>query len=288
MTTDTQITDVEIKRVIASIDHLKPLPATITRALQLMENPDVSINQVAAAISADQALAAQILKQANSAYYGFNKPASTLPEAVMRLGLRRTKAVLFTLTYSGLLERKVDSYNLGRGELWRHSVSVAKIAQLLSEYIAYPAPDEAYIGGLLHDIGKLLLAQHFAPDWEQLLAVAQEHHLPLVEAEEQVMGLNHAQVGAELAGKWGLPPRMVEAIAYHHVPMSAKEAPKLVAIVHIANTICLRLKIGLHDDVFMPDPSMEILHKLSLLAHEVNTLTYAAEQWLSRAVELPR
>ncbi|MEW5956484.1 MAG: HDOD domain-containing protein [Chloroflexota bacterium] len=263
----------QMKKVLASIDDLKPLPTTVTRTLDLMEEPDVAIGQIVSALSVDQALAARLLKLANSAYYSTGYPATTLYEVVMKLGFRRTKNVLLTLSYSSLLGRRVAGYNLGHGELWKHSIAVAATAQRLSERLAYPAPDEAYIAGLLHDIGKLTLDQFFKVNWERLLEAGRSRQLSLIEAEERLLGMDHAQVGGELARKWDLPPVLVEAIAYHHTPTFANESPQLAAIVHVANVVCLRLGIGLPDSVFLPGPSSEALRLLSLTPYEVNMLT---------------
>jgi putative nucleotidyltransferase with HDIG domain len=262
-----------IKSVLKSVDGLKPLPSTVTRTLKLVEEPDVSIKEVVSIISIDQALAARILSWANSAFYGFTHPATTLHEAITRLGFRRTKNILYTLSYSSLLGRRVAGYNLGSGELWRHSIAVAITCQQLSEQIAYPTPDEAYVAGLLHDIGKLMLDQFFKVNWDHLLELGQKRKMTLIEAEEHLLGLNHAQVGGELARKWELPTCLVDAIAYHHSPTFGGAAPELAAMVQIADTICLRLGIGLAHPDFLPDINAEGLRLLSIKLNEVDDLT---------------
>jgi putative nucleotidyltransferase with HDIG domain len=169
--------------------------------------------------------------------------------------------------------------------LWQHSIAVAITAQRLSEYVAYPAPDEAYMAGLLHDIGKLVMDQYFEMNWEHLVAAGQAHNLTLVEAEEWFLSMNHAQVGAELASRWGLPSCLVEAIAYHHQPALAKETPKLTAIVHIANAICLRLGIGLPGSHFLTVPNRAILNLLSLQPEEIDMLTERYKDMLLNNME---
>jgi putative nucleotidyltransferase with HDIG domain len=270
-----------IKAVLKGVDGLKPLPTTVTRALKLMEEPDTSIRQIVAVIAVDQALSARLLKFANSAYYGFPHQVTTLHEAVTRLGLRRTKNLLFTLSYSSLLGRRVASYNLGNGELWRHSIAVAMASQRLAERVAYAAPDEAYMGGLLHDIGKLMLDQYFKVNWDHLLGLGQTYQLTLIEAEKRLLGLDHAEVGAELARKWELPACLVEAIAYHHFPGAAVTSPKLAAIVHLADVIALRLGIGLPHPDFLHQPHLEALEILSLTIEELEFLTDQYQEMLS-------
>ena len=270
-----------IKSVLKSVDGLKPLPTTVMQTLKLLEEPDISIREVVAVISIDQALTARILSWANSAFYGFNHSATTLYEAITRLGFRRTKNILFTLSYSSLLRRRVAGYNLGNGELWRHSIAVAMTSQRLSERLAYPAPEEAYVAGLLHDIGKLMLDQYFKVNWDHLLELGQKYKMTLIGAEEYLLGLNHAQVGGELAQKWELPIRLAEAIAYHHTPTSGRAAPELAAIVQVADTICLHLNIGLPHPSFLPALSIEGLHLLSLEPEDVNELVHLYQDMLN-------
>jgi putative nucleotidyltransferase with HDIG domain len=276
-------TDGKIKAVVDAVDDLKPLPDTVTRALGLMREADVSVSEIVSALSIDQALTARILKLANSAYYGFVHPSTTLHEAVSRLGFRRTRNILLTVSYSSLLGRRVAGYNLGHGELWRHSVAVATIAQRISERVVYPAPDEAYIGGLLHDIGKLALDQYYDIDWDQLLRMGQMHEMMLIEAEEHSLGLNHAQIGGELARKWDLPLCLVDAIAKHHDPASANSSPELAALVHMADIICLRLGVGLAHADFLPRPNPEAMQLLSLDHYEIDQMTDFYSEMLETA-----
>lgn len=262
MTSEKRHSTAQMQKVLASVDDLKPLPTTVSRALHLLDEPDVTINQIVSVLSMDQAITARLLKLANSAYYGRPAAASTLHEAVMRLGFKRTKNLLFALTYSTLLSRRVAGYNLGRGELWQHSVAVAMVAPRIAERVAYHAPDEAYIAGLLHDIGKLMLDQYFTINWEQLLESSREYNLSIIETEERLLGMNHAQVGGELARKWDLPLCLVEAIAYHHTPEQAQKSIKLAAIVNLANHICQQLGIGWRDPAVAdswPEATLEIL-----------------------------
>jgi len=279
-------TQAKLNAILTKVDNIKPLPVNVTRAIKLMSDPDVDVRDVAAAIALDQALAARILKLANSAYYGFTHPASTLHEAVVRLGFRRTKTVLFTVTYSNTLNRRVSGYNLARGVLWQHSVAVAMVAQRLSQRVAYPAPDEAYIAGLLHDIGKLMIAQYYQLDWEQLLNLGESQKLMLFEVERYLYDIDHAQVGGALAHKWNLPAVLQEAIGFHHDPPAAPTAPQLAAIVHLADIICLRYGIGLTHESFLPIPNYQALALISVPPEEIDLLLTKYNDMLE-SIDLP-
>jgi putative nucleotidyltransferase with HDIG domain len=264
----------KVEALVNSVADLKPLPTTVTKALRLIDKDSASIEEIAAVVSVDQALTARTLKLANSAYYGATHPATTLAQAIAWLGFRRTKNLFLAASYSSLLGRRLAGYNLGHGELWRHSVAVATVSQQLAWHVMIPSPDTAYLGGLLHDIGKLALDQHLKVDWAQLLALVDEtEQHTLIEAEERLLGLNHAEVGGELATSWGLSSALVDVIAWHHLPTLASSWPKLAAIVHIADAVCLRLGIGLMHPNLVPVISPEALRLLLLDEDQVAALT---------------
>ncbi len=262
-----------VEALVDSMSDVKPLPTTVTRALKLLDKETSSIEAVAAVVAVDQALAARTLKLANSAYYGSTHSAVTLPQAITWLGFRRTKNLFLAASYSSLLGRRLAGYNLGHGELWRHSVAVATVAQRLAWHVMGPTPDTAYLGGLLHDIGKLALDQHLRIDWDQLVHVGGSTKQTLIEAEERLLGMNHAEVGGVLASKWGLSNSLVEVIAWHHLPTLATSWSKLAAVVHISDIICLRLGIGLTHESLLPIANPEALRLLLLSQDEVETLT---------------
>lgn len=280
MTVLTLPNQAQVKRIVSQVDNLKPLPSSITRALKMMDDPEASFDQLVSILQVDQALTVRILKQANSAYYGFRAPASTLQEGIIRLGMRRLKNILLTLSFSSTLGRRLAGYNLGHGDLWRHSVAVAMVAQRLAERVHYANVDEAYVAGLLHDLGKLVLDQHFKIDWTQVLEAGREFQLSLIDVEEKLFEMNHAQVGGELAQRWELPVELIDAIAYHHMPVMAKTAAKLTAIVHIADIIALRLGIGLTDEAFLPEPQESALTLLNLKLDEVDNLAQVYKKML--------
>ena len=238
-----------------------------------MDMDKATIDEIVAVVSVDQVLTARTLKLANSAYYGMTHPATTLQQAITWLGFRRTKNLFLAASYSSLLGRRLAGYNLGHGELWRHSVAAATVASQLCQRVMYSTPDTAYLAGLLHDIGKLALDQHLRIDWDQVLQTGGAMQFTLIEAEERVLGMNHAEVGGELAVKWGLSPRLVDAIAWHHLPTLSSSWPKLAAMVHVADIICLRLGIGLVHESLMPRGNPEALRLLSLDQDDVETLT---------------
>ncbi|NMB87688.1 MAG: HDOD domain-containing protein, partial [Chloroflexi bacterium] len=136
---------------------------------------------------------------------------------------------------SGPLMRRLNGYRLGAGDLWNHSVATAVASQWLAQALHYPNPEEAYVGGLLHDIGKLMLDQYVLVDYTKIVDLMRRYNLSLWQVEEQVIGIDHATVGSMMAEKWNYPVILVDAIHYHHAPSLARVHPELPAIINVAN-----------------------------------------------------
>jgi putative nucleotidyltransferase with HDIG domain len=252
----------EVTRVIRSVDKLQPLPTSVTRVLRAIDDPMTTAGMLSEIIGLDQALSANLLQLANSASLGYGPTCSTLADAVMRLGYKKVRTMVLSIGASSLLSRLLYGYRFGAGKLWNHSVATAVAAQWLSRTLSYPEPEEAYIAGLLHDIGKLLLDQFVLIDYKDILYSLQNDHKLLTEIEEERIGVNHAKVGSLMAEKWNFPPTLVEAIYCHHTPSLAFNEPRLAAIVNIANMFGTTEAIGLMDiasSVVHPD-SLQILH----------------------------
>ena len=208
-----------------SVDHLldclgelPPMPQVAQKALLLLRDPDSSMAQLASVLAMDEALAGLALRWANSAYYGLKFPVSTVQQAVTILGQRVLHSLILAASLATLLERPYPGYGLGRGDLWRHSLGVAAGARLVASSFGSQVAEEAYHAGLLCDIGKLafeILLREVdltAPEWQgQSFSDLEKAHF----------GVDHATLGAEMARRWNLPSRLVEAIAYHHRPSEA-------------------------------------------------------------------
>jgi len=230
----------QINRVLQSVKELQPLPTSIGRILRATDDPDVTANTLSELIGLDQALSAKILQMANSATLGYGPPCSLLSEAVMRLGFQRIRTIVLAVGAASPLTRGLNGYRLGGGQLWTHSVATATAAEWLSKALNYPNPEEAYVAGLLHDIGKLLLDQFVLLDYKQILYSVQIQKKSLCEAEEELIGINHAKVGSLMAQKWRFPEILVEAIYCHHTPSLAFDQPKLAAIINVANAFSIQ------------------------------------------------
>ncbi len=237
----------QIDQILASVDKMRPMPTSITRILNALDDPNNTAGVISDLIGLDQALAASVLQMANSASMGFSFVCSSISDAVMRLGFKRIKNLVLGAASSGPLTRRLNGYRLGAGELWNHSVATATIAQWISRFLHYPDPEEAYVAGLLHDMGKLILDQYMNVDYMRILELMRNYDLALWQVEEKLLGIDHSAVGSLMAQKWNFPPILVEAIRYHHAPSFAKTKPTLGAIINIANAFSKNATYALLD-----------------------------------------
>ena len=225
----------KLQRILNSITALRPLPTSAMRLLKLLDNPRVSADEISHVVAQDMALTAHVLRVANSAFLGYAVSSNSVQDATMRLGFKRLRTIVLGSVAAGPLTRRLHGYRLGDSDLWDHSVATASGANWLAKRLNYAECEEAYVGGLLHDIGKVLLDQYMQSDYNRIVEVMHQRQIALWQAEEEVFGIEHAAVGGMMAEKWQFPPSLKDTIRAHHVPALAESHQKLAAIINIAN-----------------------------------------------------
>ncbi len=238
----------KLQQLVQAVRDLPALPEVVVRVMRLAEDPRTDAQSIARVIATDQAMAARVLKLANSAFYGLPRRVSTLSEAVVILGFRTIKNLAIAASTFELLNREVAGYWLQRGELWRHSLACAIGAQLIARRVRLPVSEEAFVGGLLHDIGKVAINLFVREQFDQIMERALQDRIPFVEAEQAVLGFNHAMAGGLIAEKWNLPPLLVSVIKYHHQPSSAPEKEPMISVVHLADLLSISMGMGIGGD----------------------------------------
>lgn len=234
-----------LKKITQSIIGLPTLPTMITQMIGLIDNPKTSARDVSRLISTDQALTAKILKLANSAFYGFPREISTVNHAVVVLGFETVKSLGLSVS---VLERFArgggEESTFDRQKFWEHSIACGVGARLLAGKLRYRVQGEAFAAGILHDIGKLILSQYFPEEFAEIMKLVHEQDLYIGKAEEMVLGVTHAEIGCWLAERWNLPKQLVDTIAFHHAPGRLRRASELPSLIHLADFLCRRERIG--------------------------------------------
>lgn len=241
--------DARLKEVAQQVGDLPSLPASAAEALRLLDDPSVSADDLQRVIGRDQALAAHILRIANSAMYCLQRQVSVLSHAVAILGLDALRSVVVAASirsvfYSGRRSDRSIPLHL----LWEHAWGAAMAAQSIARRTAYRNSDEAFTCGLVHDLGKLVMWRNHARTYGDIMRAVGESGACFCDVERELLGFTHTHVGALLAMKWCFPAQLVEGILHHHDLAAPAEHLRLTRITSLANKTMIRLGIGLEKD----------------------------------------
>jgi putative nucleotidyltransferase with HDIG domain len=258
------LSDENLKRLAGGIRSLPVLPAIYTELMQELKSEDPSLERAGEIVAKDMALTAKILTLVNSAFFGLGRPIAHPSEAAVFLGTETLRALVLSLqVFSQFSQVQLKEFSVEN--LWKHSWTTGVLARRLCEFeeAGRATTDEAFIAGLLHDVGKLVLAANHPAQLEESIRQARQKRLTLWEQEYQVYNASHAELGGYLLGAWGLPSGVVDAVAFHHRPGQAR-LQKFTALtaVHAANTLG---KKGPSECGLNPQPvSVEYLRGLDL------------------------
>lgn len=245
-----------LERLFQHIGSVASLPAAGQRILTLTENESTSAEELRDAIQADPVLVARILRRLNSSYFGLSQRVADVRTAVNLLGVREIRNLAITVFMSKMFEDSGSHGDYRREGLWSHSVSVGVCARLVARVCGRSTPEEAYVGGLLHDIGLILLDQTLRRHFVRVLD-AISPNVPTCDAENQILSFDHATLGGYVAQRWSFPPQIVDSITYHHDPLRYQGRHKeMVYLVSIANYLCSRAgrtSLGVHNVMAPPD-----------------------------------
>ncbi len=239
-----------IDTLLANLSGLPSIPDVVTKIINMVNDPNVDFKLVASEISTDQAITTNVLKLANSAYYSKGKEIETVEKAIVTLGIREVKDIVVVASTKQILDKSIIGYDLAKGDLWKHNVAVA----MLSKKIALDKKqrllaDIVFTGGIIHDVGKTVIAIYVAHTFAEILDVVQAEGIPFPEAERKVMGYDHQEIGQFILKKWKFPDVLESIVRYHHEPSQAPEAYAMhTSIVHVANIICQMAGVGIGGD----------------------------------------
>jgi putative nucleotidyltransferase with HDIG domain len=227
-----------VDKIVASIAGLPPFPEVARRVLDLSRDPNTSHREIAEVIKYDDAITANCLKLCNSSYYGLSVKVFSMTQAVNMLGLKNIIMIALASTKTlSAFSKAQQKYCLTKGELWRHSVTTAIISQLLLKRARVDEDSILFTAALLHDFGKIVLDQYVEGDIDNLIELTQKEGVSLLEAENQVFGIDHAELGGLIAEEWNFPSMLVKSVRNHHQEISSRDIPNVESWVRLSNLV---------------------------------------------------
>ncbi|MCC8985215.1 MAG: HDOD domain-containing protein [Nitrospira sp.] len=266
--------NVDLRRRIEQVGELPTLPHVVQKLASMIGRPNISAEEIGALIEKDQVLSAKVLRLANSPFYGFPSRIASVAHAVVVLGLSVVKGLTLCATAFDMMK------NAGMNDLWRHSLGVAMTAHILGAKAGMKNPEEVFVGGLLHDIGKVVLYVKWPDVGQQITAATKDSSRSLMDTERELFDVTHADVGGWLATAWHLPTSLREPILHHHMPSAAQEATLQTAIVHVADVLVKGLACGNPGDDLVPPLSRQAWDLVGLDAQSLTQcLAQATEEF---------
>lgn len=236
---------------LKNLEKLPKLSPLLVQFLGLVSQPGCEVGELAALVEKDTVLSAQILQKANSAVFGRIQPIHSVQHAMAMLGVGTMRRFALGLSLSNLFGRQQGARSFSMRRFNLHSVATGTLVELLAEELPVPSRHSAFVAGLMHDIGKLLIAVHMPKQFEDVLALSAITHDPPTECERQLMGIDHAELSALACSRWDLDDAIVAAARYHHEPQKAADVERvppghrgLSMVVHKADAFVNSLGLG--------------------------------------------
>jgi putative nucleotidyltransferase with HDIG domain len=278
----------KLKRYIDTVGDLPSVPALASSIMRLVEDPNTSSADLREVIDRDPAVAARILKVANSSLYGFSRSIETLSHAITLLGFRSVR----NLVMAASLRQTFKHFGLTEKLIWEHSTLAGALAMRLAGLPSISHDrEEAFTAGLLHDLGKIAFNNSSREAYTKVVGQVYNEGIPFVEAERLEFGFDHAELGACVATKWRLPERLVFAIRYHHDPAAmeklAEPERRLTALTSVTTACCTRLGAGRRQPIEDLDVTqLPAWRALGLTDEDSDTVLAIAEEQLRQAADL--
>jgi putative nucleotidyltransferase with HDIG domain len=253
-----------LEEILALTKHVPPFPKVAQRVMDLLRQDDVNAAQLAEVIQYDQAITANVLKMCNTSYFGLPRKVTSLDDALVVLGHDTLKDIIIASSSAKFYTGKVGAgYHLEQGEMWKHSVAVGIMAKLLVRHIQDVDPGSAFTCGLLHDIGKRFLSAFVADEFKEIMEKVDGEQCSFVEAEKELLGMDHAELGGAILEKWEFAPDLVDAVKYHHYPDALEKGP-LTALIALSNSLVISMGIGIGADGLASEVQGEGLEKIGV------------------------
>lgn len=251
-------------RIIQDIEEFSTLPTVYSSLVDVLADPQSTIQAVSDIIACDQASTWKVLKIVNSPFYGFPGQIDTISRAVVILGYNEIYNLILSSYLIDFFSQKGSAWDFRPVDFWSHSIGVGIAAKYLGRTLGLTKQENYFIAGILHDIGRLVFFEFAEDQFSRALEISRKNRQLLQRGELAVFGMDHAQTGAVIAERWGLPLSIINTIRYHETGIVPGLPDPLVAVVHLGNILVRALELGHPGDDFIPQPNQEALKILQL------------------------
>jgi len=266
--------ETELKTVLRlESARLPSFPQAAAKLIETSRDEKTSLEDFSKIVETDPGLSVQVLKMVNSAAWGLNRKITTLSEAVIFLGMDETRKLALSMTLFQHLFKNNTTESFDLLLFWRHILSVAVLSHEIAKAIHYPDPEEAYIAGLLHDMGKMLLVLLGRADYAEFIQGLSIDSDMVIEEEQRIMGLGHDEVGAWFCDRWNLPEKLTAVVRYHHQSFGRQRISDsektLIALISLADFLCWTQGVGSFDGVHPPVLAPDVGNMIELDRAEI-------------------
>ncbi len=243
------------------LDSFPEISANATKALDMLNQDPVDFNKLDLMFKTEIGLSTRLLRIANSPFYGVSREIVSLRDAFVVLGVYSVRNIVMTAAVSNAVQADNNS-PIANDELWLHSIAVSCAAKKLAKQLAPAESESAFMAGLLHEVGRMALNSHMSEEYQRVVELAQSQQIALGEAERQILGFAHNELGASLIEKWKLPEFLEEAIQHYYQPKV--EGTLLPKVIHIANILTYRIGFGKNIEIVEPQLEQAVLDSIGL------------------------
>ncbi|MFN3694602.1 MAG: HDOD domain-containing protein [Ignavibacterium sp.] len=230
-------------KIISNILNLNVIPKVIFELMKILDNPNTTAHELNKIISKDQALVTKILSVANSPLYGLQRKVSTIDFAILVLGFKELKSIISVISISDALKNKTDKY-LNQKEFMLHSYMVGAASKKIAKDMGFQNSGEAFIAGFLHDIGISIVHRYLHSNFAMIFDLMESQKMTFRDAEVEVNGMTHEEIGSFLLEKWNFPAEICDAVLNHHNPGKSQLSPAMASIISVADYMTQSLKVG--------------------------------------------
>jgi HD-like signal output (HDOD) protein len=259
------------QKILKSLKDLPPMPQVLMKAREIMDNPNSGFPELSRVLETDQAIAAKVLRMANSPYYGLSGKVSSIQHASVVLGFKTVGELVTMAGSSSVVGNALEGYELEAGALWSHSMAVAFGSRIIAKKKRPELANDAFSAGLIHDAGKLILDKHVAQRKPAFEAIMGDGGKTFLDAEKEILGFDHGQIAAEACKKWNIPATLAIPIQYHHYP-DQSNGNVLSYILHVSDSLAIMSGIGTGIDGMLYRMDEKALDFLGLTAEDLDAI----------------